>query len=85
MVREWQGGHSAASRGAYRVRALPFKTEAAIMRKGDGDAIIAAPAPHSAFPVSRWKASRYFSVVLATTSGGRAGAGGCLFQERVSK
>ena len=35
---------------------------------------------HSGFPVSTRYASRYFSLVLRTTSAGSAGAGGCLFQ-----
>jgi len=41
--------------------------------------------PQSGLPVSRSKASKYFSWVLATTSGGNTGAGGVLFQLSVSR
>src|SRR5688572_20589565 len=40
---------------------------------------------HNSLPVNRRYASRYFCCVLATTSGGRAGAGGVLFQVSVSR
>src|SRR3954463_10131120 len=39
----------------------------------------------SSRPVRRWKASTYFSRVLATTSSGKEGTGGCLFQRMRSR
>src|SRR4051812_48077946 len=39
----------------------------------------------SSRPVRRSKASTYFSRVLATTSSGREGTGGCLFQRMRSR
>ena len=39
----------------------------------------------SSWPVRRRNASTYFSRVLATTSAGREGTGGCLFQRMRSR
>ena len=48
--------------------------------------LIGGPAcTHNGLPVRRWYASRYFAWVLATTSAGKAGAGGVLFQSSVSR
>src|SRR6185437_9696151 len=77
---EQDAGDEAAEREQLQQQAAQKGHDGGPGQNGDQEPVEVVELHKEERPLIRRKASRYFSRVFSTTSGGSAGAGSCLFQ-----